>query len=280
MVLGKNNALNDRAPSAGGATREQVLRQLHRLAQTRDGDLGMASQACVSGVEQLHHVDDVIVKLHQSWQDRLDFPPTKLPERYVRNQVAVGLELHSEQCFFLAGHRVYSVLVQHVRDVAGNHASASSEAEHELSVFVGNVHLVQNEKRTIERVGGVVRLKPVDQIADSGVRDSLYFSFVSGNTVFVGWPNFNNREFDSPRKISPVSLVRELPNDMIQTGSQVVNDLPREHAKPERDRAIIVIGDSLKKNLSIVLWNDGVFASLKKGIDFRLKITDVLVGPC
>ena len=62
---------------------------------------------CVSGSRsEVHHeLDEIIVKLNQGWNDRLDFPPTKLPERYISKKLSIGLELECEFSPFTGGRR-------------------------------------------------------------------------------------------------------------------------------------------------------------------------------
>ena len=73
----------------------------------------MAAHSCTeSRVKAVHDLDDVVVKLHQGWDNRLDFPPTKLPKRYVSNELAIGLELECEFSPFVGGHLRYSALIQ------------------------------------------------------------------------------------------------------------------------------------------------------------------------
>jgi len=61
---------------------------------------------------------------------------------------------------------------------------------------------VKDENGIIDRIGGIVWLKPLDQVAHYSISDSLYFSFVQGDTISIDWPSFKNWEFDSP-KIDP-----------------------------------------------------------------------------
>jgi hypothetical protein len=77
----------------------------------------------------------------------------------------------------------------------------------------------------------------------------------------------------------PVFDVREVPDDMVEARSQMVNDLTRKHTEPERDRALTVVLDCLGNNLLVVIAEERVVAFLKEPGDFGLKVLDVLVGP-
>jgi hypothetical protein len=46
-----------------------------------------------SSIELRDNVDDFVIKLHESWNDRLEFPPTKIGERYLRNKLTVALKV-------------------------------------------------------------------------------------------------------------------------------------------------------------------------------------------
>jgi hypothetical protein len=146
-------------------------------------------------------------------------------------------------------------------------------------VLVDDVHLVKDEQGTIDRVGRVIRLKLLDQAANSDIGNSLYFAFVSENALFIDWQRFADRKFDLPKVWStPVSVFRQLPNQMVETGPQVVNNFPCENTEPRRNGAFLVVLDSLKKNLLVVLGEDGVIARLKESSNLGLEIQDVLVG--
>lgn len=146
----------------------------------------MAAHLCApSRVELLHQLDEVVVKLNQGWNNRLDCPPTKLLERYIRNELSIGLEIQCEQRSLIAAQSRDCVRIQASSESGGNDPCACANAQSELSVFVDDIHLVKDEERTVRRVGGVVRLKRFDKTQNPGVGDSLYFSFVSLRAVFI-----------------------------------------------------------------------------------------------
>lgn len=146
-------------------------------------------------------------------------------------------------------------------------------------MFIENIHFVKYQKRVIYRIGRVVWLKAINHIEDSAICDSIYFSLVSGNVVFLDWSNLNNWKFDPSGKILPIGFTRRLPNNMIQDGSQVMDNLTSKDAEPQWDNPLIVILDCLKEELFVVLRENCVFAVLKERFDLGLKITNVLVCP-
>ena len=240
----------------------------------------MTAQSCLRDfpIEMRGNVDDVIMQFHQAWNDRLDFPPTKILERYLRDDLALALNF----CCEVDGHTAWiTALVTHIslENFGWNLDGPRGHTQDEFSVFIDNVHVVNDQERRIDRVAGVIRLKAIDQVAHISTRDSLYFSFISGNAVFIDWPHFKNGKFDSAEMLSPVFRCGELPDHMIKTGTQMVDNLSREHGEPWWNHALLMVLNRLKEELVVVLGQDSVWAFLKKSVDFRLEITDILVGP-
>ena len=77
----------------------------------------------------------------------------------------------------------------------------------------------------------------------------------------------------------PVGVVGEVPDDVVKTRPQMMDDFSSEDAKAERNRSLEVIFNRLRDDLYVVIAENGVIARLKEPFDFGLKILDVLVGP-
>lgn len=228
--------------------------------------------------KRFNHQDDFVQEFRQPWNNRLDFPPTKILERYLRKQLAVALELKCN----LSGIQLRIgglVTFDDIAHIGGKVHSSSREAQHDLSMFIDNVHAVKNEQGIVERIGSVVRLQLLNQIPKFDSGDSLYFSFVTGDTVFIDWPRFANGELDEGGVLGTVLRRRELPDNVIQNGSKVMNDLSGQNGEADRNGQLLVVGNCLKQGICILLWNLGVCAGLEKSADLGLEITDVLVGP-
>lgn len=231
-----------------------------------------------SVIELADHNQNRVVEFHQSLNDRLDFPPTEIGKRYLRSKLTVALELECNiggrklGMYALVGHDEKAHLWREIPAPRRN-------GQNQLSVFVGDVHFVKDENGIADRIGGIVRLKAFNEEPHFTISNSLYLSVVSGNTVFIDRFLVKDRELNSSRMVSPVLFCRELPCDVVKAGTQMMDNFPSEHTKAEWDRAILVILDCLQKQLSVVLWKNWVFATLKETCDFGLKIADVLVGP-
>jgi hypothetical protein len=228
--------------------------------------------------ESRHDLDDVIMQLNERWEKRLKIPISEVSERYCRNDLGVVLNLSLPLSL-----GDYSLLITHDAlhdNIVRKCDSTSTAAQDEFSMFVRNIHFVKDEKGVIEQVGGVVRLKPLNQATNGGVRNSLYLSFITGKMVFLPWPRFENGKFDIVT-IFPLSVVGrgKLPDDVIQTGTQVMGDFAGQDAEAERNRTLLMVLASLEEKLHVILWNGGVFAFLEKPLNLDLKILDVFLGP-
>lgn len=239
----------------------------------------MTTRPCSPEFAELpNHFNDGIVQLNQALGDRLNFPPTKIRERYLRNKLSIGLKF---DCDFSGRNLGMCALVTFNDGSHGRreHPASGAVGQDEFSVLIDNIHVVEDRKGVINKVGGVVRLKPLYQVAPAGICDSLYFSFISGNLLFLDRLVVENGKLDFDEMLEPRFRCGELPDQMIQTRPQMVDDLTRENAKSERNRELLMVLNSLKEQLTVVLGQDGVFAFLEKPGDFDIQITDVLVGP-
>lgn len=149
-------------------------------------------------------------------------------------------------------------------------------SEDKLFVLIDNVEIMDDPQGVVKRIGGVIWLKPFDKGKDISVCDSCYFSFIKFAPVMIDRPFVENRELDLPRVL--YMLDREVPNDVVKTGSQVVNNFARQYTESRWNNTILMILNCLKEQLTIVLWEDGVAAFLKEVVDFPIEIGDVLFG--
>ena len=229
-------------------------------------------------MERCNDLDDMVVHLPQRLYDRALFPPNRVLERYLGNELAIALELFYE----IGGHSRVVAFIHHrsLHHPDGEHEGTSGRNDNQCAVLVNDVEIVNGEQLGIKGTGtGVVWLQPLDEVSNARVADSLYFSFVLGEHVRRRWPFFQDGKLNVRYAPAPVLGVREMPHDMVEARPEMVDNFAGEHAKPERDGELAVVLDCLRNNLLVVMAENRVFACLKKPCDFSLKIEDVLLGP-
>src|ERR1019366_8531434 len=107
-------------------------------------------------LEQSDHIDNRILELRKYWDDRLDFPPTKITERYLRGGIAVLLKLLFRE---VADGQVVKIDALLLRPpfgkLHGELCSSGCGEHHEFPVLIDNIHTVKHGQPGAERVGGV-----------------------------------------------------------------------------------------------------------------------------
>ena len=110
--------------------------------------------------EPFHDLYDEVVKLNQSWDDRLEFPPAKIPKRYCSGNLGVVLHLSDER--ILEGAIEYSALITRemlsddcLHGCKGNFNGAAGEAQDEFSVFINDVQILCRINRALSNGSGV-----------------------------------------------------------------------------------------------------------------------------
>jgi hypothetical protein len=73
--------------------------------------------------------------------------------------------------------------------------------------------------------------------------------------------------------------IGEVPNNVIQTGPEMVNHFASENTETQWDALIPVIRDGLLPNLVIWMGDNWVLPTLNKDSDLGLQVDDVLIGP-
>lgn len=59
----------------------------------------------------------------------------------------------------------------------------------------------------------------------------------------------------------------------------MVNDFPGNNTEPYGNRAVNMQLGQFFRKLSILLWNGSVGTFVEEGLDFNIKISDILIGP-
>lgn len=107
--------------------------------------------------ESIHYPSRIVEQIHQTWNGRLNFPPTKIPERYTGLQHAIALKVG---CHLRGVKFGMCLLVTFEDGLHGiqEYSRTSGRAENKFSVLIDNVEVVDDKKGIVERVGGFVRL--------------------------------------------------------------------------------------------------------------------------
>ena len=235
--------------------------------------------------EQINPLNDSLVQLHERWKNRLVFPFTELGKRYLRQDYSIVLDCSTSQSPFGISDR-FSLVASSNRTHNINTCTRRKEEvrasanNYELPVLVESIHIVDDAERVIPSIApSLVWLHIFDTLEDFGFRDSLYFSVVNARFIFRAGKLPENRKFDGIFMLLPVGVAGEMPDDVVETRTQVVNDLAAQDAPTQRKLEASVIVNRILPFLRVWIGNDWIFASFKEDSDFAIKVDDILVGP-
>jgi hypothetical protein len=229
-----------------------------------------------NSLESLDRVDRIVKQLRQSWNNRLEFPPTKIPERYIGHQGTVVLEVVCDLGGIKFGMFPF-IDLNDALHLGRKESRSSSRTDDKLLMFIRNVEVVDDQQGIVKRIGGVIGLKSFNKTKGIEVCDSCYFSFKKLAPVMIGRRFIENRELDFPDVF--YRLDGEVPHNVVEARSQVMDDFSSEHAESRWNTKIPMILNSLAERLAVVLWDTGVVAFLKEDGDFGIEIVDTLFGP-
>jgi hypothetical protein len=214
---------------------------------------------------------------------RIRWPFTELPERYTRGDFRLLLKCSAEREVFGLGKFALTVelsLIPKITPAGRETDFCAGIDDNQFSMLIEPIHVVDDEKKIIRNIGpGVVRLHLFDPLSDLSICDCLYFSFVSLNFLFLNRFLLKDRKLDEILSGDSRCAVGEVPNNMIETGPQMMDHFSRENAESRRDTLISVIRNGLLPNLVIWIGNDWVLATFNEDSNLGLKIDDILIGP-
>lgn len=227
-------------------------------------------------LESLNRIDSKVEQILQTWNNRLNLTPTKIAERYCGLQGAVALKV----VCYLGGIKFGMcplITFNNALHIEGEHDRTLWDEELKFSMPIDDVEVVNDEQWMIDRIGGFIRLKSFDQGNHIRIRNRMYFSFKVRTSLMIDRFFLEHRKLDLPDVV--LWAYRKVPNDVVERGSQLVNDFSSEDAESWWNDSILLVLNGLAKNLRIVLWNNGVVAFFKESLDFSIEIEDVLFGP-
>ena len=166
------------------------------ISRSRCGAPG--GKADVSNISEIpSYADRVVDQLDQPFRNRLDSPPTKIPERYTRLGGTVALEVTCN----LGGvkFRMFPLIsFQNPLHLTGKNSRARTHTENQFSVPIDDIEVVDDPQGVVKRIGGVIRLQLFDESPNIRVCDSLYFSFKKRTALMIGGPRLKYRELNLP----------------------------------------------------------------------------------
>jgi len=227
---------------------------------------------------------DIARELRESWDNGLDFPPTKLPERYLRGDLAVRIEGSAKADNIPLGKICLSVEHEPNAFHSSDGNIECGGGQDQFTMLVRCIHIVNDPQGIIERSSehesGIasVRLHRLNDLSSSRA-DALYFSLISANCVFVHGLAQIDRELDSPGVLRPLLRARELPRDMIQARTQVMNDLATKNCESLWNDSVRMGFNRFLDGFRLIIGDNWVRPILKECGDFSFEIQDILVGP-
>jgi hypothetical protein len=191
-------------------------------------------------LKEAHNITRSVRQLVEDWNHQLSCPPSGIPERYIRSDLAVLIKLSFERGGKRAACTAHIALELPSEGelVVGEHGKSLSVDNHQFAVLIDNVHMMDDRNQGVFRIirTSTVRLKPHDDLASAKGGDSLYFSYYLGVPEFLSWPRFKHGKFNvAPIPAFAVRNRRDLPHEMVQARSKVMGNFASKHAESDWD---------------------------------------------
>ena len=237
----------------------------------------------VSVTTQADDIKDRVAQLRERWDNKLRFPFSELGKHYVRGDATIVLKCALRDPALISA-KLFTLTISFENSTnaggegAGIH-SACRQDDSDFPMLITTIHIVNDTDEVIARVWSRVRLRLPDQIPYTLLRDALYFSFKSLDFVCGLGFCASDRKLNSIFIGEPVGVRRKMPDDVVETGSQMVRDLATNDAKCLGDSERRVIRTSVQELLRIYIGHSRVFAFFKENANAHIEIVDCLLGP-
>jgi hypothetical protein len=243
----------------------------------------------------MHRGLDTITKLHKDWQHRFTLERPDLLKRYLDGRINVHLEFGAWSTAKRDPVSLYSILDSPLIPTRSGARKFNAEsgvrtvifgdidalAQHQnvshhdkQPMFVCEVEVMDYLQNRIGRIRRRIRLQSLDQ-RSLGTRDALYYSVT--HSLFKLFRSLADREVN-PLIVGEAVLTGERPNNVIESGSEMVNNLSSNDGKSQWDRR-----PQDFEGISVTFWlalaNDGISATVKESRNCNIEMTDLLFGP-
>jgi hypothetical protein len=244
-------------------------------------------------VEALDDGVDQVRKLMERWKQRLTLHNLRISERYLKSECRILVKVRTP--VFLKDTEDFFAIFERPREISrlDNEAERSGKIhlgesfanvnanpcvgganDKERAVFVGIIKLMESPQVLVPTT---IRLECADSIYRS-LAHSLYFSVKHG---FVLLGSLRNRESRlSVDRLVPIGD-DELPSQMVESGSKILQHISNDGRKVIRDRDALAELEDQISSFSIFLSNDWIWvgSTAKKLMDSPIQFLDVMFGP-
>jgi len=244
--------------------------------------------------ERLDSIACETQQLLQSWDNRLAFSPDKLLERYMSRQLSPHVHLRWKEWSKLSWLQLECMLFPLADKPTRQLDLQCLSDKNNLSMLVDSVQIMDEPQGMITGASSTVRLQAPDSRQRSSTTDSLNLSSVTGHLLFCGGLGIEDRKFNFPPIGLPIAIAGQLPGDMIESRSKVMDYLSRKNSKTGVNGSTYDLLSECIGRISLCLGEDWINACdsfdycarqsdngkwCEKCSDFGVEITDVLVGP-
>jgi hypothetical protein len=234
--------------------------------------------------EHIHPFKDRLMQLNERWNNKLTFPLSELGERYQRRDFGIILDCSAHQGDFL--EREQFSLAVFSEDAGGfgvpswNRDSSGGVNDCQLPMLIESVHIVHDADRIVFSVApSLVGLQIPDKGKGRGIDDPFYFSLKSANVVARQGFFLEDRKFDGVFMLKSILGTGEMPSDVIEGRSKMMDDFATQNTEPLRDNQVLKIVNRILPFLRIYIGEDWVFALFEEISNLVVQINDILIGP-